>query len=147
MVLVYCKNLTNTEINYKTLFYPTRYLNILPFEEGKCDAKFYVSYRYERPRLFRCIKRGREDDYAKLTMNIGWADIVRDKGLSVGDKLIFHLEEMNPYIIGLKFIERSMVFGISFLKSLSVDTYLAHGDGGNQCPLYVVSQKCMLYCI
>ena len=96
MVLVFWKYLTNTEINYKRLFYPTRCLNILPFEEGKRDAKFYVSYGHERPRLFRCIKRGREDDYAKPTLNIGWADVVRAKGLSVGDKLIIHLEKNEP---------------------------------------------------
>ena len=96
MVLVSCKNLTNTEINCKRLFYPTQHLGILPFKKDRRDVEFYVSYRHERPLLFRCKKRGGKDEYAKPTISTGWSKMVRDKGLSVGDILMFYVEKDDP---------------------------------------------------
>ena len=106
MVKVFEKVLTDTEIKCKRLFYPTGELGILPFREGKLDAEFPVGYRHhshEHAYNFRCIKR--EGKYAKPTIAKGWSQMVRDKGLQIGDKLEFHKEENHHFALVPYWIE------------------------------------------
>ena len=94
MVRVFEKYLTYTDINHGRLSFPTEHLGKLPpFKEGRHDVEFYVSYRYESPCQFRCIKR--EGEYAKPTVSQGWSEVVRNKRLSIDDKLVFHIEEQD----------------------------------------------------
>ena len=95
MVRVFHKYLTNTEINNKRLFYPTKHLGKLPpFKTGRHDVEFHVSYRHEKPCRFRCIIR--EGEHEKPTISKGWSEVVRKKRLSIGDKLVLHIEENEP---------------------------------------------------
>ena len=90
MAPVFEKKLTDSEISGKRLFYPTSKLGALPaFRVGTLDVEFPVSYGIEIPPYnFRCIKR--DGRYAQPTICKGWSQMVRDKGLSAGDILVFH---------------------------------------------------------
>ena len=111
-MLLFCKILTKTDIEYR-LNFPTTSLNNLPLAMAQRRIEFLARYQDNNPpKIFVCIKR--RGICPKPTIATGWLELVREKDLQVGDRLKFYLEEgIEPqiYRIDVERLHPIILFG------------------------------------
>ncbi|KAL8150375.1 hypothetical protein V2J09_020183 [Rumex salicifolius] len=86
--VVFSKKLSKTDI-LERLHWPSRYLNLLPFDSNDQHADFIVKDLDGRRWPFRCTKR--VVGYDKSVISSVWKLFVNSKeGLKAGDEVIFY---------------------------------------------------------
>ncbi|XP_048231257.1 B3 domain-containing protein Os02g0764100-like [Ricinus communis] len=92
---IFRKKLTHTDVNYRFSI-PTGKLEYFEIPAGEFSRDVNVTDlnnedHRTRMKTFKCSKR--ENGYDKPVLPAGWTKFVREKGLRIGDQVIFSTQE------------------------------------------------------
>ncbi|KAJ7968032.1 B3 domain-containing protein [Quillaja saponaria] len=109
--LLFDKKLSKTDVEHRLSFSSSVQREYLRIEEGQNCIDFLAKYGDdETERKFRCKIRNKVNEkYNKPVISKGWRQIVKEKGLKEGDKLLFYKVEADQSVNFKFVVERKIM--------------------------------------